>query len=71
MARSTDQTPPLPHIPAMDPVEFEQTWQDAPRLLAALNGAKLGTWYWGIGTGQVNWSRGAQALFGQIGRAHV
>ncbi|XLX42218.1 PAS domain S-box protein [Ectopseudomonas mendocina] len=64
MARSTDQTPPLPHIPAMDPVEFEQTWQDAPRLLAALNGAKLGTWYWDIGTGQVNWSRGAQALFG-------
>ena len=39
MARSTDQTPPLPHIPAMDPAEFEQTWQDAPRLLAALNGA--------------------------------
>jgi len=64
MARSTDQTPPLPHIPAMDPVEFEQTWQDAPRLLAALNGAHLGTWYWDIRSGQVNWSRGAQALFG-------
>ncbi|MGG2400009.1 PAS domain S-box protein [Pseudomonas sp. SH1-B] len=64
MARSTDQTPPLPHIPAMDPAEFEQTWQDAQRLLAALNGAHLGTWYWDIGSGQVNWSRGAQALFG-------
>ncbi|MDZ4191367.1 MAG: PAS domain S-box protein [Pseudomonas sp.] len=64
MARSTDQTPPLPHIPAMDPAEFEQTWQDAPRLLAALNGAHLGTWYWDIRSGQVNWSRGAQALFG-------
>ena len=64
MARATDQTPPLPHIPAMDPAEFEQTWQDAPRLLAALNGAQLGTWYWDIGSGQVSWSRGAQALFG-------
>lgn len=64
MARSTDQTPPLPHIPAMDPAEFEQTWQDAPRLLAALNGAHLSTWYWDIRSGQVNWSRGAQALFG-------
>jgi diguanylate cyclase (GGDEF)-like protein/PAS domain S-box-containing protein len=64
MSRSTDQTPPLPHIPAMDPAEFEQTWQDAPRLLAALNGAQLGTWYWDIRSGQVNWSRGAQALFG-------
>ncbi|EZH78030.1 histidine kinase [Ectopseudomonas composti] len=64
MSRSTDQTPPLPHIPAMDPAEFEQTWQDAPRLLAALNGAHLGTWYWDIRSGQVNWSRGAQALFG-------
>jgi diguanylate cyclase (GGDEF)-like protein/PAS domain S-box-containing protein len=64
MARSTDQTPPLPHIPAMDPAEFEKTWQDAPRLLAALNGAHLGTWYWDIRSGQVNWSRGAQALFG-------
>jgi diguanylate cyclase (GGDEF)-like protein/PAS domain S-box-containing protein len=48
----------------MDPAEFEQTWQDAPRLLAALNGAHLGTWYWDIRSGQVNWSRGAQALFG-------
>ncbi len=64
MARSTDQTPPLPHIPAMDPAKFEQTWQDAPRLLAALNGARLGTWYWDISSGEVNWSRGAQALFG-------
>lgn len=64
MARPTEQTPPLPHIPAMDPVEFERTWQDTPRLLAALNGARLGTWYWDIHSGQVNWSRAAQALFG-------
>lgn len=64
MARSTDQTPPLPHIPALDPAEFEQTWQDAPRLLAALNGAQLGAWYWDIKSGQVSWSRGAQKLFG-------
>lgn len=56
--------PPFPHIPALDPVEFEQTWQDAPRLLAALNGAHLGAWYWDIDSGRVSWSRGAQALFG-------
>ena len=55
--------PPFPHIPALDPVEFENTWQDAPRLLAALNGAHLGAWYWDIESGKVSWSRGAQALF--------
>ncbi len=56
--------PPFPHIPTLDPVEFEKTWQDAPRLLAALNGAHLGAWYWDIDSGRVSWSRGAQALFG-------
>lgn len=64
MAKPTDRTPPLPYIPALDPAEFEQTWQDAPRLLAALNGARLGAWSWDIENGQVSWSRGAQALFG-------
>ncbi len=56
--------PPFPYIPAMDPAEFEKTWQDAPRLLAALTGAHLGAWYWDIQSGKVSWSRGAQALFG-------
>lgn len=56
--------PPFPFIPALDPAEFEKTWQDAPRLLAALNGAHLGAWYWDIESGRVSWSRGAQALFG-------
>lgn len=64
MTKPTDSRPPLPFIPALDPAEFEKTWNDAPRLLRALNGAKLGTWYWDIESGQVNWSRGAQALFG-------
>ncbi|MBD9415111.1 EAL domain-containing protein [Pseudomonas sp. PDM16] len=56
--------PPFPFIPALDPADFEKAWQDTPRLLAALNGAHLGTWYWEIESGKVNWSRGAQALFG-------
>ncbi|SIQ28892.1 bifunctional diguanylate cyclase/phosphodiesterase [Aquipseudomonas alcaligenes] len=56
--------PPFPHIPALDPAEFEKTWQNAPLLLAALNGAHLGAWYWDIESGRVSWSRGAQALFG-------
>ncbi|WP_263144263.1 PAS domain S-box protein [Pseudomonas sp. RIT-PI-AD] len=63
MAQSADQTP-LPFIPALDPAEFEKTWQDSQLLLAALNAAQLGAWYWEIDSGQVNWSRGAQALFG-------
>ncbi|WP_405118497.1 PAS domain S-box protein [Pseudomonas leptonychotis] len=64
MAKPSDRRPPLPFIPALDPAEFESTWNDAPRLLRALNGAKLGTWYWDIESGRVSWSRGAQALFG-------
>ncbi|WP_068830110.1 EAL domain-containing protein [Pseudomonas sp. BMS12] len=56
--------PPFPFIPALDPAEFEKTWQDAPLLLAALNGAHLGAWYWDTESGKVSWSRGAQALFG-------
>ncbi|OEC33199.1 sensory box protein [Pseudomonas sp. 21C1] len=63
MANSSD-TPPLPHIPALDPAAFEQSWGDAPRLLAALNGAHLGAWFWDVDSGRVSWSRGAQALFG-------
>jgi len=64
VAKSTGRRPPLPFIPALDPAEFESTWNDVPRLLRALNGAKLGTWYWDIESGRVSWSRGAQALFG-------
>ncbi|WP_371261934.1 EAL domain-containing protein [Pseudomonas sp. ML96] len=64
MAMSKPKLPPFPYIPALDPAEFEKTWQDAPRLLAALTGAHLGAWYWDIESGKVNWSRGAQALFG-------
>ncbi|MGL4318057.1 MAG: PAS domain-containing protein, partial [Pseudomonas sp.] len=64
MPKSRKPQPPLPFIPALDPAEFEKTWQDAPRLLAALNGAHLGAWYWDIDSGKVSWSRGAQALFG-------
>lgn len=64
MAKSSSRLPPLPYIPALDPAEFEKTWDDAPRLLAALNGAQLGAWYWDVESGRVSWSRGAQALFG-------
>ncbi|MGQ7818422.1 EAL domain-containing protein [Metapseudomonas furukawaii] len=64
MRRPSDSNPPLPHIPALDPVAFERSWQDATSLLAALNGARLGAWSWDIDSGQVSWSRGAQALFG-------
>ncbi|AXO87701.1 PAS domain S-box protein [Pseudomonas parafulva] len=56
--------PRLPHIPAVDPLESEQAWQNAPQLLTALNGARLGAWLWDIETGRVSWSRGTQALFG-------
>ncbi|MBT8764722.1 sensor domain-containing protein [Metapseudomonas boanensis] len=64
MRRDSESNAPSPHIPALDPVEFEQSWQDAPSLLAALNGAHLGAWSWDIDSGKVSWSRGARALFG-------
>jgi diguanylate cyclase (GGDEF)-like protein/PAS domain S-box-containing protein len=64
LTKLSDRRPPLPFIPPLDPAEFESTWNDAPRLLRALNGAQLGTWSWDIDSGRVSWSRGAQALFG-------
>ncbi|ARU89119.1 PAS domain S-box protein [Pseudomonas sp. M30-35] len=64
MAKNHDRSVILPHIPALDPAAFEQAWDDAPRLLAALNGAKLGAWLWDIESGKISWSRGAQALYG-------
>ncbi|WP_375738016.1 EAL domain-containing protein [Pseudomonas boanensis] len=64
MRRDSESNAPSPHIPTLDPVEFEQSWQDAPSLLAALNGAHLGAWSWDIDSGKVSWSRGARALFG-------
>lgn len=64
MPKSADQFPPLPRIQALDPKRSEQSWDSAPQLLAALNGARLGAWSWDIDTGRISWSRGTQALFG-------
>jgi diguanylate cyclase (GGDEF)-like protein/PAS domain S-box-containing protein len=64
MPKSVDRTPPMPRIQAVDPRHSEQSWESAPQLLAALNGARLGAWYWDIERGQISWSRGTQALFG-------
>ncbi|WP_028696245.1 bifunctional diguanylate cyclase/phosphodiesterase [Pseudomonas cremoricolorata] len=64
MSTPTHRLPRLPRIPAVDPKESERAWQNAPQLLAALNGARLGAWLWDIESGQVSWSRGTQALFG-------
>ena len=64
MPKSVDRIPPMPRIQAIDPRHSEQSWESAPQLLAALNGARLGAWYWDIERGQISWSRGTQALFG-------
>ncbi|WP_053150724.1 bifunctional diguanylate cyclase/phosphodiesterase [Pseudomonas sp. P97.38] len=64
MPKPVDPLPPLPRIQALDPKRSEQSWDSAPQLLAALNGARLGAWSWDIETGQISWSRGTQALFG-------
>ncbi|MCW1244765.1 EAL domain-containing protein [Pseudomonas sp. SAICEU22] len=64
MPKPADHIPPLPRIQALDPKRSEQSWDSAPQLLAALNGARLGAWSWDIDTGQISWSRGTQALFG-------
>ncbi|MDR0276312.1 MAG: EAL domain-containing protein [Paucimonas sp.] len=63
MPKST-RFPRLPRIHAADPQESEQTWENAPQLLAALNGARLGAWFWDVESGRISWSRGTQALFG-------
>ncbi len=64
MPKSVDRIPPMPRIQALDPKNSEQSWESASQLLAALNGARLGAWYWDIERGQISWSRGTQALFG-------
>ncbi len=64
MPKSANRFPRLPRIHAADPQALEQTWENAPQLLAALNGARLGAWFWDVETGQIGWSRGTQALFG-------
>ena len=64
MGNTNDKRPPLPHVPVLDPAEFEKTWHDSQHLLAALNGAGLGAWFWNIESGEVSWSRGAQKVFG-------
>lgn len=64
MPKSAKRFPRLPRIPAADPQELEQTWENAPQLLAALNAARLGAWVWDVGSGRISWSRGTQALFG-------
>ncbi|AMB87634.1 histidine kinase [Pseudomonas agarici] len=64
MPKHASRIPPLPRIHALDPNESEKSWESAPQLLAALNGARLGAWYWDIESGLISWSRGTQALFG-------
>ncbi|VVM77952.1 hypothetical protein PS631_02175 [Pseudomonas fluorescens] len=64
MPKSANRFPRLPRIPAVDPQDSEFAWQNAPQLLAALNGAQLGAWLWDIESGRISWSRGTQALFG-------
>ncbi len=64
MPKPADHLPPMPRIQALDPKRSEQSWDSAPQLLAALNGARLGAWSWDIETGKISWSRGTQALFG-------
>ncbi|WP_426150180.1 sensor domain-containing protein [Pseudomonas sp. DC3000-4b1] len=64
MPKSLNPRARLPRIQAVDPKEAEAAWENASQLLAALNGARLGAWYWDIERGLINWSRGTQALFG-------
>ena len=64
MSKSAHRSARLPRIHAADPQASEQTWQNAPQLLVALNGARLGAWLWDIESGRISWSRGTQALFG-------
>lgn len=64
MSDPSDRTPPPPFIPALDPAQVEDSWQDSRMLLAAFNAARLGAWRWDVDSGRVDWSRRAQALYG-------
>lgn len=64
MPKSLNVRTRLPRIQAVDPGEAQASWESAPQLSAALNGARLGAWFWDIERGVINWSRGTQALFG-------
>ena len=64
MARSSDRLPPLPSASLYDAAEAEQAIQDSPRLLEALNGARLAAWHWDMHADRISWSPGAEALFG-------
>ena len=64
MPKTANRFPRLPRIHAADPQESEHTWQSAPQLLAALDGARLGAWLWDIESDRISWSRTTQALFG-------
>lgn len=64
MPKSLNLHARLPRIQAVDPKDTEASWESASQLLAALNGARLGAWFWDIERGLINWSRGTQALFG-------
>jgi diguanylate cyclase (GGDEF)-like protein/PAS domain S-box-containing protein len=61
----SSKRPPYPFIPPLNPSELEKAWDDAPRLLAAMSAAGIGAWLWDIESGELLWSRGAQALFGR------
>ncbi|WP_313517543.1 PAS domain S-box protein [Pseudomonas sp.] len=60
---------PNPRIVPLDPSGFDHTWQDAPLLLATLDGAHIGIWYWNLDSGELHVSPCARTLFGLDGLA--
>ncbi|WP_407311335.1 EAL domain-containing protein [Pseudomonas sp. nanlin1] len=64
MHKSIQRSPRLPRIDSAAPDDSEQSWESAPQLLAALNGARLGAWLWDFDSGMISWSRGTRILFG-------
>ncbi|MBS7663005.1 EAL domain-containing protein [Pseudomonas lalucatii] len=63
MADSSDRPAPQ-DLPLSATPARESAWDAAPRLLAALNGARLAAWHWDIEQGRLAWSPGVAALFG-------
>ncbi len=55
---------PNPRIVAQDSPGFDDIWHDAPLLLAALDGARIGVWYWAVDSGELHASPSALRLFG-------
>lgn len=64
MPAPADYTLPALYLSSSSPAEDERIGQYAPRLLAAIKGAGLGTWHWDLNSDHLECSPEAMAILG-------